>query len=344
MCCSILIYFQLKSKIKKSKSATAELTQPLSEDEDDDEEPVVQKDATTEKDKEPGDVEQALPNIAVPRSVRDPRTRAETVTSQSTMVTTSVTTPITRHGAIDQSLLRLLAERAVDSEQLKRKLEDVLAEGDRPLHAEKLYFGQWVAACTMQISDHDWAEYTDILQRTLRRFVPRMSGRGIQPLQPLAQTTAPTFIYGPHSTPTTASHQGQYGQSYGSGPMSTQAHSGSAIGQYSQQAGQSQNTGASFTGYQSTFGGSGGQYTESASSQGCSQPSVRPVTPAAGTFLDISYPHVPSADNSGGISGGMYPNLSPFAFMSDSVNVLNPPISNAPTPPNTSTSGGSSAQ
>ena len=103
----------------------------------------------------------------------------------------TATTPQAASGCpTDTDLLNMLTARAVESEVLKRKLDDLVSSDD-VVKQEKLNWGQWMASCIAQVSDNRWVEFTDRSLSFIREFVPASV-----PTTTCASTTATTLVSG----------------------------------------------------------------------------------------------------------------------------------------------------
>lgn len=276
---SFTMSFQLRDKIKKVRDTDASVSKSTD---------TVQEAAQDDEPEQEGDgdipegsaeqldphTEEATPVIEPPRSrasLTVPRTTASTTTTTTT--TTLSTTLSAGASEVAQNLLQVLAGRAVDSDSLKKKIESVLAEGERPFHAERIHWGQWMAACTNQVCETDWPEFTRITHDLMNRFVRRPIAGGPSQPSSMPVSVPHTSGYQPRSSGMYGyqgqhqQHSGQYGQSYG----------------------------------QSGYGQQYGQPSYVPSSQGQSyapQPSTPTGAQSAGNLLDISSPVIPSVDSS----------------------------------------------
>ena len=76
-------------------------------------------------------------------------------------------------------LLKILTARAVETEVLKKKLDDLVSSND-VVKQEKLNWGAWLATCVSQVPQDRWDEYTQSSLDHIRQFVrtsaPPISG------------------------------------------------------------------------------------------------------------------------------------------------------------------------
>ena len=126
-----------------------------------------------------------LPLVNVPkRAVSTTVSKTVSATKSIPPKSTESTRPVAR--PVEQHFIHQLASRAVDSEQLKQKLDSVLAANTQPEKAEKLNYGQWVASCIAQVPDRRWAQFLNRSFALIQEFVPRPSA---QPQQYGSQST-----------------------------------------------------------------------------------------------------------------------------------------------------------
>ena len=210
--------------------------------------------------------------------------------SMSKPSTRKKTTPTTGSLALNldkdsSSLLNALASRAVDSEQLKRKLENLVDSGDM-YKLEKISWGQWMGTCAAQVPSDKWVTFRQRAYDLICEFVPPHPAGPAPPsvpqrpvaIRPSTPQSAPAMLVQPNVS--------QYGQAGQSGKGYSQPHSSVAFGQSqqsSQSLGQSQQSGFSYgSSQQSGFsygpsqqsGFSYGQSQQSGPSFGQSQQSV----------------------------------------------------------------------
>ena len=332
------ISLQLKSKIQKQTGATsagstaadAETIQEQSEEEDEDDNNIPE--GSAEQPDPHAEEEEPIINPPKPRGVGAiPKTPKTSKVHPTTSTSTARTVRPTGAAVIDQNLLDILAGRAVDSDLLKRRFESVLAEGDRPFHSEKLHWGQWLAACTNQVQEGDWNDFTKVTHDMMRRFVKHHPvGVAVAPPQcpaqpppgPLPRRDPPAPQVGPsvqtskQSTPTGGIYQQvSYGQSQSTGQsFGSQSYSGLGQSGFAG-AGQSSFAGSG----QSGFGGAGPSgYGQSGYAQSAHDQSYASQTAGSGNLFDISTPCVSSLDS----SAAFQPTYSPTTFISDSLTML----------------------
>ena len=311
------ISFQLKAKVHKAKATDScgqakdfsthpDLGDDLTEDIDFPIEDAVEVMSH--------DTQADLPTIQGPKR-RDgaPKTNAKS----------GMSTP-SSEPTVNQNLMKVLAARAVDSQQWKDKFDTVLAaEKPNPEKGEKSIWGEWLASCAGKVPDARWAQFLKITFGVMNDFVPRNAGITHQTPTPTPQSVSqptvsqatvshsPNVQMMPPQTPPT--FPPLYGQSYGqqSGQFqSSGAYSG--FGQSYSQPGSAfasgSTPGASFSGY----GEADVMTTATTSTQG-------QVTPQYSTnALNISTPQV-SANSSSGMLGV----LSPSTLISASMNIVN---------------------
>ena len=125
---------------------------------DDEDEPVVSQIVTPQ----------------IPTTSKDPDPPFPVVSTPAQRGRRKSRTGTTRQGACasasETELLQMLTTRAVESEMLKRKLDDLISTSD-VVKQEKVNWGQWMASCVAQVPDNRWAEFTDRSLPFLREFV-----------------------------------------------------------------------------------------------------------------------------------------------------------------------------
>lgn len=302
---------------------------------DDDEEPEI---ITTLSDDDTQDV---LPsNEALPELYR--RERQQRQRSAVSRKDGDKKQPASIGTVSDGKLLQVLAARAVDSESLKKKLEELCGLKDF-VTAERVNWGQWLASCAGQVAPARWESFRQETYDLMCRYVPTHP-------TPLATTsvtssvvcTTPTItrsLSAPSSTPvaTTAStlttlssarsisalFSDQQQQPY---PQPQQQALQQACHQYQQPAhGQYMSPHASqyygysapslYLGQSVSTGPVAG--TSGASSQGQVQAYSTPNPQSEGAISNLTTPEMPSASTS----------TQPSSFTTsllDSLNVLNP--------------------
>lgn len=350
----LAIYFQLAEKIQKAKgptTSTSTTTKPTSSscrvvgaieampsmaEEDSDAGDDIPQDTVEDAGEEGAfamDATEELPNIPVARRKDRAATKAAPVT---TATAPTVITPL------DQNLIQFLASRAVDSEQLKKRLDSVLAESRDPQMAEKLHYGQWMASCIAQVPDDRWAEFIAQSVALLGEFVPNHhlppAPSCVRPTVSQTPVSAPTVSLGPVSVPTMSQEQmpfgsfrqpqtasvggyGATGHSYGHGSQTAHTYPGAYGQSYTPQP----QAGSSGYGGQS---GPSTAYTTLqpmlstpvVSSQG--NTSVTDASPITQFASMLSTPLVPSLDS----SSGLLPAFSPSTLMNDPSTLLNVPL------------------
>ena len=110
------------------------------------------------------DNEPAFPTLVTPRS-RTQRTQCKTGTPAE---------PKGGSTKSESDLLKMLTARAVETEVLKRKLDELVTSGDA-VKQEKLNWGQWMASCVAQVADDKWVDFTRKSFDLIREFVPDLS-------------------------------------------------------------------------------------------------------------------------------------------------------------------------
>ena len=109
------------------------------------------------------DNERPLPTLSQSKR-KKPASAARGAASSETTLTTLT-------NANDEDVLVHISKRARDSEHLKSRLEDILAEVD-PVKAEKGYWGAWLGACSGQVPPNQWQNFRDDTYQVVRNYLP----------------------------------------------------------------------------------------------------------------------------------------------------------------------------
>ena len=96
-------------------------------------------------------------------------TRANSKKKWPTATTTVSVSPSST--ITDANLLNVLAARAVDSEALKKKLEEVIGSRDF-MQCERLNWGQWLSSCAGQVEAHRWASFRKDSLELMEKYLP----------------------------------------------------------------------------------------------------------------------------------------------------------------------------
>jgi len=280
-----LIFFQLRAKVQNSSTCKDTTAADVVEgdDGDDDDAPASQEVDDLET-AEAGD-DEVFPIIQGPKRRA---TKPPTTTPSTTVVTTVLQSASTTTTTIDPVVLQSLAARAVRSDELKRKLDSVLAEHTNPDKAEKLNWGQWLSTCATMVPNDTWSHFLNDSFALMSRYVVRDP----PPHQQVPRTAAFT-----QAAPSQSQHISQAPVTFTSASVTIAQPSVRSYG----------DAAASVSAFRTipTYG---------------SYPNLqsgRSHTPE-GEFLDISSSIVCSAETLN-LTTSMY---SPVSFMSQSMNIL----------------------
>lgn len=240
----------------------------------------------------------------------------------------------------DGKLLQVLAARAVDSEGLKKKLEDMLGIKDFNT-AERINWGQWFASCAGQIPAVHWGSFRQESLDLIWRYLPSSRDGPDAPIPVSAPAPAPVSrsMSAPSSSSAfsapTSLQSSLYGQQGG------QQLSSSVSGQSYMRSQQSSSLSGYYGGYcppttqpvqpQPLYSPTSAMYQQgqqvvgqSASSQPSAAGQVQSYSPSSRVFSNLSTPELNSANSSVVANSALVTGSSAFSpnLLSDSFSVL----------------------
>lgn len=194
----------------------------------------------------PKTTEEAFP--ALPRSTAVSRSSTPVATrrrkASATVSSAAEAGELPSTAAQGDALLQMLAQKAMDTEELRKKVDTFLNSID-PKTAEQSNWGQWLLSCSQQIPRHRWAEFREQSYQLICRFLP---GATMPTSETFSGQYASDSAFG-HSQPQPQQQQhqpqqqgygqytgfGQYGQFAYTQPSATITSAGQASGQQGMQ-------------------------------------------------------------------------------------------------------------
>jgi len=134
---------------------------------------------------------QPLPVILSPAQLRQKKKAAAAAATAETADTAVVTVTGSVATLSDGKLLSLLAARAVDSDVLKKKLQDLLGVRDF-FQAERVNWGQWMASCAGQIPQAQWPSFRQDAYDLVCSYLPAPPIAPLPPVNPPSTTIVTT--------------------------------------------------------------------------------------------------------------------------------------------------------
>jgi len=128
----------------------------------------------------------------MPRPGDRQQRKKSTTSATTTPASTSAAAQAAAASLSDGSLLQVLAARTVDSQSLKKRMEEMMGWKDFKA-AERVNWGQWLSSCAGQVAPERWSSFRHDTYELMCKYVPE------PPLNPTTTTVVTSTSTPPFS-------------------------------------------------------------------------------------------------------------------------------------------------